>query len=316
VIRVLATRRIDVAELYPDSVIDMLLGVVIKVSRIPLVLNARGAEYDYVAGRMNTRRRTAFRITYWLGDFVIYKEPYMPSFLAQVGKRHVAMLPNAVNVPSLQRTHEGQSCAFLFLNTLKSFRHPELCLEAFLLLCDELGLNCNSPIRLFVVGLPNARNSNAEAQTKARALSDAIRGRSVPVELVEWTNEPSRWLSQADVLLLPADLVYLNYSLLEAMALGIPPIIQKAEAAEEIIAHGEEGFVLPRDARIWAEHMRLLLDPSLRGELGAAARRKVQSKFSVEAYWNRYCRIYEEVIRGRRTNRIGRLNVMPDRFSE
>lgn len=46
----------------------------------------------------------------------------------------------------------------------------------------------------------------------------------------------------------------------EACAAGIPVITtNEAGAAGELIVHGENGFVLPPDAGVWAEHIRKLL---------------------------------------------------------
>jgi O-antigen/teichoic acid export membrane protein len=293
--RVLASTRIDLAELYPDSIVDLLIAAIIKTSHVPLVLIARGPEFSYIGNQMSAAQRMAFRLTYRLADYVIYKELYMPRLLEAFGKHRIALLSNAVGVPASSRRHEAGTCTFLFMNTLKAFRHPEVCLAAFLRICERRHLDRSSPIRLLIVGLPK-EDGDAHALRKAKALRDTAVARDVPVELHEWTNEPNTFFDRADVFLLPADVVYLNYALIEAMARGIPAILQDAPGADLIVTDGEEGYVAPLSVDAWEAQMERMLDSGLRQTLGRNAREKVKRRFSAPAYVAGYERIYDEIL--------------------
>jgi glycosyltransferase involved in cell wall biosynthesis len=69
---------------------------------------------------------------------------------------------------------------------------------------------------------------------------------------------------------------------LEAMSCGLPVIVGKGGAAEELVTHGENGLlVAPRDpTEVAAALARLARSRSEREALGAAGRRAVRSRFT------------------------------------
>jgi glycosyltransferase involved in cell wall biosynthesis len=76
----------------------------------------------------------------------------------------------------------------------------------------------------------------------------------------------------------------LGSSLLSAMSYGLPCVALAAGAVPEVIVDGENGLLVqgPDPSAFAAAILRLLDDPSLAAQLGAAARRTVQERFSVE----------------------------------
>ena len=297
-LRVLFTRRIDVAEVYPYAELPLLMTIILRLARVPVAVIARGQEFYYVTRRMSLRRRLTFRWTYALAPHVIYKEPYMKDMLDAMGKRHVWFLPNAAEVPRHVVDHRPDKCHLLFLNAANDRRHPITALRAFLKLCAERRLDRRAAVRLSIVGLRRSTRRAAEA-AQARELEQLVADRDVPVELHDWTDRPERWLDDADVFLLPADVVFLNYSLLEAMARGVPPIVQATPGSDLIIEHGVNGYALPGDVDAWQAHMRMLIDDwQLRRRLGAAARQTVLRRYSIARYLERYDAIYRQILHG------------------
>jgi glycosyltransferase involved in cell wall biosynthesis len=71
---------------------------------------------------------------------------------------------------------------------------------------------------------------------------------------------------------------------LEAMAMAKPIVATQIEGIIEQISEGEEGMLVPpkNPNALAAEVLRLVQDKELSSRLGAAARRKVESCFSVE----------------------------------
>ena len=287
------------AEIYPFSYGQLILALIVRLAGIPIVLIARGEEYYYLSGEMPLRRRFPFRLTYWLADYVIYKEPYMERFLRNIKeKKRTWMLPNAIEVPDGTNQHRSSKCQFLFLNSLVSMRYPEIALDAFLDICQELNLTSNSNIRFNIVGFLGDRAPKVVADKEAK-LREKVTNKDVPIELHQWTTEPKKWLEDADVFLLPADVVFLNYSLLEAMSMGVPPIVQESDGSELIVTDGVDGYILPLEKQKWKECMlRLIQDADLRKQMGEAARLKVKDGFSVDFYLEKYDRIYRSVLSG------------------
>jgi glycosyltransferase involved in cell wall biosynthesis len=85
--------------------------------------------------------------------------------------------------------------------------------------------------------------------------------------------------------------------ILEAMAAGRPVVGTDVGGTPELIQDGETGLLVPRHdpAALAAALERLLDDPALAARLGAAARRRVETRFSPEASLERLVALYTAV---------------------
>lgn len=96
-----------------------------------------------------------------------------------------------------------------------------------------------------------------------------------------------QWLSAADIYVSASRIEGMPVAPLEAMACGLPIVATDAQGLPDILADGEKsgGILVKRDdpAALAAGLRRLRDDPVLRRELGEAARRRVESAFSIEA---------------------------------
>lgn len=295
-LRAAASGEYQIAELYPGSALQLVCALILKWFGIKLLLVARGEEYWYESGKMPLARRAAFRLTYAAATAVLYKELYMEAMLDRFGINRRILLPNAVSIPCHYTAAPNQGCVFLFLNTFKFFRHPELAVSAFSRLCAEFKLGPDSATRLVLVGAPGS-SSGEEFQHKNRAVRALLEGKNLPVEIHEWSDSAIEWIEACNVFLLPADVVYVNYSLLEAMARARPAIIQRAPGAELLVRDGLDGFVRDCDPEQWYEAMRCLyLSPDLRERLGVSARRWITDRYSYENYLTRYIALYHDLV--------------------
>jgi starch synthase len=100
-------------------------------------------------------------------------------------------------------------------------------------------------------------------------------------------SEMRRWLSAADVYLITSRTEGMPVAPLEAMACGLPVIASDAHGLPDIFAAGEQhgGIVIAREDVTGIVHAleRLAGDPELRSRLSAAARRRVEDRFSIPA---------------------------------
>ncbi|MEX2421149.1 MAG: glycosyltransferase, partial [Actinomycetota bacterium] len=89
----------------------------------------------------------------------------------------------------------------------------------------------------------------------------------------------------------------LPLALLEAMALGCPPVATRVGGVNAVIGDGVNGFVVePRDPEAQADRIvSLLEDASLRSRLGAAARERATA-FDVRAALRRIEHVYTELV--------------------
>ena len=159
----------------------------------------------------------------------------------------------------------------------------------------ELGVSAGETLALFVghdfrrKGLATAVRAVAELAAAGAPLRLAVVGgkhrpgdasgrpahpASGPVMYVGFVHDPVPYYAAADIFVLPSLYDPCSLSVLEAAASGLPSITTRANGAGELLTHARDGFVLddPTDHEELAAHLKLLLDPVVRGAMGRAAR--------------------------------------------
>jgi glycosyltransferase involved in cell wall biosynthesis len=104
----------------------------------------------------------------------------------------------------------------------------------------------------------------------------------------------ARLLSQADVLVLPSYSEGLPYSLLEAMAAGVVPVVTPVGAIPDVVAEGEHGLLVPpRDADAIAIAIeRLSKDKAALARMSAVCRKHVAAAYSIERVAKDFSELY------------------------
>jgi glycosyltransferase involved in cell wall biosynthesis len=105
------------------------------------------------------------------------------------------------------------------------------------------------------------------------------------IELPGWVSEQTKLelLKASDLLLLPSYKEGLPLCVLEAMACGLPVICTGVGGLGDLVAHGENGFIMvPGDSEAMAAHItKLVQDSSLREQMGSRNARAVQNSYSL-----------------------------------
>jgi glycosyltransferase involved in cell wall biosynthesis len=104
-------------------------------------------------------------------------------------------------------------------------------------------------------------------------------------------------LSRQHVLLLVSDVEGQAIAMLEAMALGVIPVVSDLSGLREIIAPGENGFLAPVGATaVFASHIEhLARNPEIRARIGLAAWRKVSHDHEMKTAIGRFADVLETV---------------------
>ncbi len=110
---------------------------------------------------------------------------------------------------------------------------------------------------------------------------------------------PALYLAHADVCCLSSDSEGFSNSILEYMAAGKAVVATRVGGAGECIAAGESGFLVGRgDTDSLARYVsKLISDPQMCQSFGAAGRRIVEERFTLEAQMTQYHGLYESVIK-------------------
>jgi sugar transferase (PEP-CTERM/EpsH1 system associated) len=117
------------------------------------------------------------------------------------------------------------------------------------------------------------------------------------VEFTGRRDDTASLLRTFDVFVLPSLNEGISNTILEAMASGVPVLAARVGGNPELVVHGETGLLYEPDAAdgLVRGLLRLLDEPGLRQACGAAARRRAQDSFSLDAMVQRYLDIYDEL---------------------
>jgi glycosyltransferase involved in cell wall biosynthesis len=106
------------------------------------------------------------------------------------------------------------------------------------------------------------------------------------------------YLQAADLFVLPSAAEGLSLALLEALACGLPAIATAVGGNPEVIAQGENGWLVPPDdpAALAAAIRTLLADDKLRRSLGEHGRAQVVQRYSLATMADRLVALYRQVL--------------------
>ncbi|GAB3321597.1 hypothetical protein GCM10027451_43310 [Geodermatophilus aquaeductus] len=123
-------------------------------------------------------------------------------------------------------------------------------------------------------------------------LEDLVRERDLSdrVEFLGNVDSPCEVLGRVQALVQPSRWEGMPLAVLEAMHVGLPVVATDVGSLREVVVDGETGLLVPPDdpGALAAALRRLLDDPALRTELGAAARIRARRDFSVRSMSTRY----------------------------
>jgi glycosyltransferase involved in cell wall biosynthesis len=139
----------------------------------------------------------------------------------------------------------------------------------------------------------------------ALAADDRIRDR---VRLVGHRADASRLISGADLMVMPSRAEALSQAVIEAMYQGVCPVVSDAGGMKEIVRHGLDGWVVPKeDETALACTIRMLHDRrQLVAQLATSARQRVYEEFTFERMAVRTLAMYHSVLGHTQATRAAR----------
>jgi glycosyltransferase involved in cell wall biosynthesis len=117
------------------------------------------------------------------------------------------------------------------------------------------------------------------------------------VRVLGQRDDVPRLLGSADVFVLTSRREGFAFSLLEAMAHGLAPVV--ADAPENVEAIGDTGLVFDDEDGLVAALRRLVESPVKRAALGDRARHRVAELFDAAEMARRTRAVYDDVLAGR-----------------
>lgn len=182
----------------------------------------------------------------------------------------------------------------LFVGFFSPDKGPRVLFDAWRLVSDRTA-SC-----LVYVGATRARYYEVDPALAPAIRDAALRdGLAERVAFVEETRTIERYYRAADIFVFPSRREAFGMALVEAMASGLPCIASRIPGVtDEIVQDGESGLLVDaRDVAGLAEALgRVLADPQLAHRLGAAARRAVDPRYSIEQTARRNADAYRRAI--------------------
>ena len=161
------------------------------------------------------------KLSLLLADLVIAKEEHMRAKLKQYGidARKIHFIGNAVPFPEKVRRH---LCVdFLYLNAVIRQRHVDVMVSALELLHRD-GVQCSARIVGFSTLDQGMHLRDPVEEQRILAMISELDARP-GLELLGFTKQPFEHYEQARFFILPGEVIYANYALLEAMSYGVIP---------------------------------------------------------------------------------------------
>lgn len=157
----------------------------------------------------------------------------------------------------------------------------------------ELRARDAAAFEVVVVGPAEAGKTGAVDQ----ATIDAMSG--LGVKFLGARTDVPRLLSMFDVFVLPSYREGYPRAAMEASSMGIPVVATDIRGCRQVVIHGETGLLIePRESSTLRDAlMRLLVDPILRANLGAAAARRASTEFDQQRVIARTLGVYRHLLR-------------------
>jgi glycosyltransferase involved in cell wall biosynthesis len=114
------------------------------------------------------------------------------------------------------------------------------------------------------------------------------------VHLVGFQSDPRACYQAIDLLVIPSVNEGLSNAALEAMACGVPALVRSGCGHEQIITHGQDGWIHPLASpeELARRLVEILAEPVGLVDFGRNARKKVVSQFSLESMISAYEHLY------------------------
>ena len=257
--------------------------VIGKLSGIPICVVERGSPLKDLDSHYGRFGRFVRKLIFKRADYVWIRELWMKESLHKIGRDDFFFLANCVEKTDQYSNNAEKEVEFLWCNSLKKWRNSNWFIDA---LHDEALSNKQSVLIGFL-----ENNKTVESQQNY-----IVENKPDNLEIHPFM-DPKEYFLKSRFFVLPADIVFLNFALLEAMSYGIVPIVSDVQGAGDIVTNGLDGLVVAHNKESLE---RAMLEASQMSNekyerFSKNARRKVIRKFSIENWAIRLNEFYKEI---------------------
>jgi glycosyltransferase involved in cell wall biosynthesis len=200
----------------------------------------------------------------------------------------ITVVPNYVLTDTFKPSKTKEDIDILFIGRLAEQKNIEALLEAV----------SNMEVKLTIIGQGH--------------LKDILRGRNSNLAEITWIDRIAntdipQYINRAKIFILPSLYEGHPKTLIEAMACGAAVIGADSPGIREVIRHKETGLLCGIEPQSITSAIQELIDnPSLRKQLGTAARDFAEKEYALDAIVKAEYDLYQRTVRefGKRGNKL------------
>jgi glycosyltransferase involved in cell wall biosynthesis len=284
--RAIGSGRYDLVELYPAGRMALLYLFILILKRQPFIVIERG---DIgLLHEHGALTRFAIKAAYRAAAAVIYKEVYMAPLLEATTPVPLFFIPNCIDTPNEpSAAYTDRPIDFLWVNRITKQRRARWVVEAM----SRAALHDRN---LVVLGVESRDNLPAHLRDEQEQLLGSA---GANVELHDFV-DPAAFYRRAKFFCVASTVIFGNNALLEAMARGVVPIVNRSPGMELMVSDGENGIVTDFDEDAYHRGMAQAAALSVETwqRLSAAAITTVREHYSVATWAERMLEAYRAAI--------------------
>lgn len=261
------------AEIYPGGRFAPMYLVLCKIFNIKTIAVERGDLLYW--SKYSIFYKVLLRIVYRYSDIVWYRELYMKNILLSLGSKNVKFIHNCVSIK--EESSKKLKYDFIWVNRLIKERKSKW----FVDVTNEISVGKN-----IVLGV---MNSSKEEQYALNNQSEFL--------ITLKYQDPTEYYLKSKFFVLPADIVFANNALLEAMSYGLVPLVSNVDGAKLIINNGVDGFIFDhtKEGLKKAMERALAMSDDEYEIMSKNAIKKVKDKFSCDVWCQKYIKMIKEL---------------------
>lgn len=216
-----------------------------------------------------------FRLVYKLADKVIGVSHSVKNHLININEIPESkgeVIYNPVSIPTQYQKVHSEKFEIVYVGRLEVVKNVETLIKAF-------ANSNNSNTHLTIVGDGRERNNLENLSEKLKVDSK--------ITFTGFTSDPSKYLSNADLFVLPSFSEGFGIAAAEAMFLKIPVLCSNVGGIPEFVKDGENGWLFnPENSNELTSKLNEIMGikSTLRAQIGLKGYEEVCKKFTVEKY--------------------------------
>ena len=260
---------------------DNILAPLCKLLRIRLILFLRGTEF------ISSYRIHRLKVLYPYLDLIISKEMHLTTKAIQMGfLSKLEYLHNGIPIKKHQiLDYSERKIDILFLNSPRKERNVLFLIEVIYKLLKKTKIKLN----IVMAGFSVLDNNNYKVEPSyQKEVLNRIKelGLENDITILGFVDNAEELLKHSKIFIFPANIVFCNYALLEAMSFGCVPIVANGEGAYWII-NNLNGFVSKLEVDSFINSISTALNIKIWRKKSEQAILTVEKYYSIDDWYTR-----------------------------